>query len=68
MRRRQLQPRILEKAYLDEKTDREIFNEMGELGLLGVTIPEAYGGAGAAMSPMGSSRVRSSASIPAIAR
>jgi glutaryl-CoA dehydrogenase len=41
-----LQPRIAE-AYLDEKTDREIFNEMGELGLLGVTIPEEYGCAGA---------------------
>ena len=37
-----LQPRVIE-AYLDEKTDREIFNEMGELGLLGVTLPEEYG-------------------------
>ncbi len=41
-----LQPRISE-AYLDEKTDRSIFNEMGELGLLGVTVPEEYGCAGA---------------------
>lgn len=41
-----LQPRISE-AYLDEKTDRSIFNEMGELGLLGVTLPEEYGCAGA---------------------
>src|ERR1700684_3410530 len=32
---------------LEEKTDRAIFSEMGALGLLGVTIPEAYGGAGA---------------------
>jgi glutaryl-CoA dehydrogenase len=39
-----LMPRVTE-AYLQEKTDRAIFNEMGELGLLGVTIPEAYGGA-----------------------
>src|SRR5947209_19115743 len=39
-----LLPRITE-AYLQEKTDRSIFNEMGELGLLGVPIPEAYGGA-----------------------
>jgi glutaryl-CoA dehydrogenase len=39
-----LLPRVTE-AYLQEKTDRAIFNEMGELGLLGVTIPEAYGGA-----------------------
>ncbi|WP_298963475.1 acyl-CoA dehydrogenase [uncultured Roseibium sp.] len=41
-----LQPRIIE-AYREEKTDREIFNEMGELGLLGVTLPEDYGCAGA---------------------
>ena len=41
-----LLPRV-EKAYLEEKTDREIFNEMGELGLLGVTVPEEYGCAGA---------------------
>jgi glutaryl-CoA dehydrogenase len=37
-----LQPRIIE-AYADEKTDRGVFNEMGELGLLGVTLPEDYG-------------------------
>ncbi|AMJ63155.1 acyl-CoA dehydrogenase [Bosea sp. PAMC 26642] len=41
-----LQPRISE-AYLNEATDRSIFNEMGELGLLGVTVPEEYGCAGA---------------------
>ena len=41
-----LQPRIIE-AYLEEKTDRAIFNEMGELGLLGVTLPDTYGCAGA---------------------
>ena len=41
-----LQPRILE-AYRDEVTDRTIFDEMGELGLLGVTLPEDYGGAAA---------------------
>ena len=41
-----LSPRIVE-AYLQEKTDRAIFSEMGALGLLGMTIPEAYGGAGA---------------------
>ncbi len=41
-----LQPRVSE-AYLEEKTDREIFNEMGALGLLGVTVPEEYGCAGA---------------------
>ncbi len=41
-----LLPRVIE-AYAHEKTDREIFNEMGELGLLGVTLPEDYGCAGA---------------------
>jgi len=41
-----LQPRII-KAYLEEKTDREIFNEMGELGLIGITLPEEYGCANA---------------------
>ncbi len=41
-----LAPRI-EEAYLQEKTDPAIFREMGEAGLLGVTIPEEYGGAGA---------------------
>jgi glutaryl-CoA dehydrogenase len=41
-----LQPRAI-AAYADETTDPEIFREMGELGLLGVTIPEEYGGAGA---------------------
>ena len=41
-----LLPRVIE-AYREEKTDRRIFDEMGELGLLGVTVPEEYGGAGA---------------------
>jgi len=40
-----LAPRVLE-AFRHEKTDPAIFREMGELGLLGPTIPEAYGGAG----------------------
>ncbi|MFK8034677.1 MAG: acyl-CoA dehydrogenase [Hyphomicrobiales bacterium] len=39
-----LQPRILD-AYANEDTDPAIFSEMGEVGLLGATIPEAYGGA-----------------------
>jgi glutaryl-CoA dehydrogenase len=38
-----LAPRI-EEAYLDEKTDPAIFREMGEAGLLGITVPEEYGG------------------------
>ncbi|MDN5927849.1 MAG: acyl-CoA dehydrogenase [Hyphomicrobiales bacterium] len=41
-----LAPRV-EKAYLEEKTDPAIFSEMGAAGLLGVTIPEEYGGVGA---------------------
>jgi glutaryl-CoA dehydrogenase len=40
-----LMPRVL-KAYREENFDRAIMTEMGELGLLGATIPEAYGGAG----------------------
>ncbi|SDW41730.1 glutaryl-CoA dehydrogenase [Ruegeria halocynthiae] len=41
-----LQPRVTQ-AFQDEKTDPEIFREMGEMGLLGTTIPEEYGGIGA---------------------
>jgi len=40
-----LQPRVTE-AYLEEHFDRAIMSEMGELGLLGATIPHEYGGAG----------------------
>jgi len=39
-----LMPRVTD-AYLNETTDREIFSEMGQAGLLGVTVPEQYGGA-----------------------
>ncbi len=41
-----LQRRVI-AAYRDETTDPEIFREMGEMGLLGVTVPEEYGGVGA---------------------
>jgi len=40
-----LAPRVLE-AFRNESADPAIFREMGELGLLGPTLPEAYGGAG----------------------
>ncbi|MGE4590179.1 acyl-CoA dehydrogenase [Alcaligenes sp.] len=40
-----LLPRVLQ-AFRHEQTDPAIFAEMGALGLLGATIPEAYGGAG----------------------
>ncbi|QND52017.1 acyl-CoA dehydrogenase [Phyllobacterium sp. 628] len=42
----ELAPRI-EEAYLEEKTDPGLFAMMGEAGLLGVTLPEEYGTAGA---------------------
>jgi len=41
-----LAPRIRE-AYAREHTDAAIFHEMGQLGLLGATLPEQYGGVGA---------------------
>ncbi len=41
-----LQPRVI-AAYREESTDPAIFREMGEMGLLGTTIPEEYGGLGA---------------------
>ncbi|MGD9914294.1 MAG: acyl-CoA dehydrogenase [Rhizobiaceae bacterium] len=41
-----LAPRV-EQAYLEETSDPAIFREMGAAGLLGVTIPEEYGGVGA---------------------
>ncbi len=42
----ELQPRVTE-AYLQEKTDPSIFRQYGALGLLGITLPAEYGGAGA---------------------
>ncbi|MGH1331659.1 MAG: acyl-CoA dehydrogenase [Paracoccaceae bacterium] len=41
-----LQPRII-KAYAEETVEPEVFAEMGAAGLLGVTVPEQYGGLGA---------------------
>jgi glutaryl-CoA dehydrogenase len=40
-----LAPRVVD-AFRREHTDPVIFKEMGELGLLGATIPEEYGGGG----------------------
>jgi glutaryl-CoA dehydrogenase len=40
-----LLPRVTE-AFRHEKSDPAIFREMGELGLLGATLPSDYGGAG----------------------
>ena len=41
----QFLPQVHE-AFRHEKTDVGVFRGMDELGLLGATIPEAYGGAG----------------------
>ncbi len=41
-----LQPRIM-KAYAEETVDPNVFREMGEAGLFGITLPEEYGGLGA---------------------
>ncbi|MEL6680300.1 MAG: acyl-CoA dehydrogenase [Pseudomonadota bacterium] len=41
-----LAPRVTD-AYLHETAAPEIFGEMGAMGLLGINIPEAYGGLGA---------------------
>ena len=40
-----LQPRIRD-AFRHETTDPAIYREMGEMGLLGATLPPQYGGAG----------------------
>ncbi len=42
----ELQPRIND-AYMNEETDPKLFKLMGQAGLLGVTVPEDYGCAGA---------------------
>ena len=44
--REKLLPRVV-SAFAEERFDREIMSEMGELGFLGATLPEEYGGAGA---------------------
>lgn len=41
-----LQPKVI-KAYREEESDPAVFAQMGEMGLLGTTIPEEYGGLGA---------------------
>ena len=41
-----LQPRVIE-AFAEAKVEPEIFREMGEMGLLGMSLPEAYGGSDA---------------------
>lgn len=41
-----LQPGVVD-AYRNEQTDTALFLEMGQAGLLGITIPQEYGGLGA---------------------
>ena len=41
-----LQPRVT-KAFQNETIEPSLFKELGEMGLLGTTIPEEYGGLGA---------------------
>ena len=43
--REKLLPRVV-SAYAEERFDREIMTEMGQMGFLGPTLPEQYGGAG----------------------
>jgi glutaryl-CoA dehydrogenase len=43
--REKLMPRVV-SAFAEERFDREIMTEMGALGFLGATLPEAFGGAG----------------------
>ena len=40
-----LMPRVID-SFKNEKTDKEIFSEMGEIGLLGATVSSEYGGVG----------------------
>src|SRR5580698_10247867 len=42
--REKLLPRVV-SAFREERFDRELMTEMGALGFLGPTLPEAYGGA-----------------------
>ncbi|MEM6896914.1 MAG: acyl-CoA dehydrogenase family protein, partial [Pseudomonadota bacterium] len=48
----ELAPRVI-AAYRDETVAPELFAKMGEAGLLGVTVPEAYGGLGASYTAYG---------------
>ena len=43
--REKLLPRVV-SAYAEERFDKEIMTELGELGFLGATLPEQYGGSG----------------------
>ena len=65
--REKLLPRVV-SAFAEERFDREIMTEMGELGLLGVTLRKNTAAPAPAMSPTASSRARSRRSTQATAR
>ncbi|MEM9349380.1 MAG: acyl-CoA dehydrogenase [Pseudomonadota bacterium] len=48
----ELAPRVIE-AYREERVEPELFSKMGEAGLLGATVPEAYGGLGSSYTAYG---------------
>ncbi|MEM9437139.1 MAG: acyl-CoA dehydrogenase [Pseudomonadota bacterium] len=48
----ELAPRVIE-AYREERVEPELFAKMGDAGLLGATVPEAYGGLGASYTAYG---------------
>lgn len=52
-----LAPRVI-TTFENEETDPAIFREMGEMGLLGVTVPEEYGGLGCSYVSYGLGRPR----------
>ncbi len=62
-----LGPRVI-AAYRDEATDPSIFREMGELGLLGSTIPRNMAGRASTMWAMALSPARWSGSTAATAQ
>ena len=67
----ELQPRVIEN-FSKEVDDPELFPMMGEAGLLGATVPEEYGGAGASYVAYGLiareiERVDSRPGMPAMA-
>jgi glutaryl-CoA dehydrogenase len=62
-----LMPRVTD-AFRNERSDPSVFREMGELGLLGATLPAEFGGAGMNYVCYGLSRARSSEWIRATAR
>ena len=41
----ELQP-VVDRAYLEETTDRDLLHRMGQAGLFGLSLPKQYGGAG----------------------